>query len=233
MLPGISNDVVEVDIGAGIGNIAADGVGVEEALMDADIFEGDVAHGDSWLRGASTLLVERVEHAAWAVPVRLLHLLRTDIDGPPDWPVHREVLVEDVLDKATPLISRIRFHVDTLKWANHTHIAEGNVADTVAVTFRRNTSDRHSYSKNNCAVLHQEVTSAVSSPLRLGDNHIVPVLYGKVVEVKTCTGGVDAISIEREHDECALKGESFNQVDLGSDVNFNINVVEESVVAVV
>ena len=59
--------------------------------MNPYVFQCNVVEGDSWLGGAGTFSVKRIKHASRSVSVGLLHLLRTDVDGPPDWPVHGEI----------------------------------------------------------------------------------------------------------------------------------------------
>lgn len=70
----------------------------QEGAVLANISQGDVVHVDSGLRLTPT---ERVEEAARVVGgARLVLLLGSNIDGPPDRVVDLDVVVQDVSDLA-------------------------------------------------------------------------------------------------------------------------------------
>ncbi len=130
-LPAVSLHVVEVDLPAGVTHIAPDGVGIQEALMYLNVLKGDIPHSHSRLGRTGALLVEGVQHAPRAVPVRLLHLLRTNVNSPPDRPVHRKITVVNILNEPSPLVPRVSLDVDALKWPDHPDIAESDIPDAV------------------------------------------------------------------------------------------------------
>lgn len=114
--------------------------------MNFDIIEGDIFESDSWLGGTSSFFIERVKHASWSVPVGLFHLLGTDIDCPPDWSVHCEVGVVDILNQACALIAGVGFYIYAFEGTDHLDVAESNVTDTVATQLWGYTSDCHPHS---------------------------------------------------------------------------------------
>jgi len=75
-----------------------------------DVSKSDVSHSDSRLSIA--FLEKRVKHAAWASAIRLVLLLRTNVDVPPDRLNDFHVLIEDVFDDTVTVISRISLHID-------------------------------------------------------------------------------------------------------------------------
>lgn len=233
MLPLIRDHFVEVDFRARVGDIASDCVRVEEALVDLDVFKRYVLESHPWLCRAGALFVEGIQHASGPVSVGFLHLLRADVDGPPNGSVHREVLVVNVLDEPSSLISRIGLHVNSLQRPDHPHVSEGDIPDAVAVALRRHAANSHANPQHNRAILNKEVPGAILRAFGLGNHHVIPVLHGEVVEVKASSRGVDAISIEGEHDDRAFKREPLEEVDLCSRVDLNVDVVEEAVVAMV
>jgi len=113
MLPSVGLHIVKVNIFARIGSIAPDCVRIEKAFVYLNVLQSDVPQGDSGLGLAGSLLIERIKHATRTISIRLLHLLGTDVDCPPNWAVHCEVAVVNVLDQSCPFISWICFDVDS------------------------------------------------------------------------------------------------------------------------
>merc|ERR1712032_119397 len=86
-----------------IGFIATNDTWWEDSIVDSNGVKGDVVHVD---QGLCLTATDWIEHAAWSFTSRLLHLLRADVNTPPDWVVHFDVLVDNVCD----LTSRSREH---------------------------------------------------------------------------------------------------------------------------
>lgn len=184
MLPSVCKYIVKVDVSAGIGHIASNSVWIEEALMNCNVFKSNITHGYSWLCLAGALLVERIQHASWTISVRFLHLLRADIYCPPYRTIHCEIKIVDVFNESGALVSWIAFNVYSFERADHSHISESNIADTVTVLLRRHTTHCHTYSQHNRRVLHHEIACTISCSLRFRHNHIIVVLHGEIVEVE-------------------------------------------------
>lgn len=111
-VPFISPYVNEVDMLAWVRYVAPYCDRVEQAVFNVDILKRNVTEGDSWLSCAGALLVERIEHAAGTISIWLLHLLRPNIDSPPEGSDHGEVIIVDVFNQTSPLVSGIRFNID-------------------------------------------------------------------------------------------------------------------------
>jgi len=83
--------ILEVDASAGIGLIAADNARGQHRAISVHIAQGYVFHIN---QGLGLTGYKRVEEAAWvAIATRLVLLLWTDIDRPPDRTVDGQVLI--------------------------------------------------------------------------------------------------------------------------------------------
>ena len=179
------------------------------------------------------MLVEGIEHAARAISIWFLHLLRSDVNSPPQRPIHCDILIEDVGDQPSPRISWVGLYIDCLQRLDKVHISECDILDTIAPDMRRHASHTHPHSQDHCAVLHQHILCAVTSTRRLGHDYIVVVLDGEVVEMHACPAGVDAVSVEREQGYHAFQSEFLQKVDLCSNVDLYVEVEEFGVEAAV
>ena len=76
--------------------VAADHSWRKKCIIHSDVIQSDVVHVDERLRLTTT---ERVEHATRSImATRLLLLLWTNIDSPPDRLMNLDVVVGDVSD---------------------------------------------------------------------------------------------------------------------------------------
>jgi len=74
--------------------VAADNARRQERVVNRDVAELDILEGNI---GLGLAVDQRVEHAAGvAALVRLILLLRTDVDGPPKRAMDDKVLISDV-----------------------------------------------------------------------------------------------------------------------------------------
>ena len=80
---------------ARIGLIASDDAWWEYTIVLSDVIQGDVVERNERLGRTVT---ERIEHTAWTFTARLLLLLGTDVDSPPDWLVDFNVLISNTSD---------------------------------------------------------------------------------------------------------------------------------------
>ena len=74
--PTASLHVVELNVLAGIGLIAAEDNGEEQAAPDGNVFEFDVGDVDPRLGLAGSFWIEGIQHAAWPSFIGLFLLLR-------------------------------------------------------------------------------------------------------------------------------------------------------------
>jgi hypothetical protein len=138
--PPISLNIIEIDIPAGVGSVAAYGVGVEETIMHTYIFNSDIPHSHSRLCLAHTF-AKGIVHASGSVTVRLLHLLRSDVDAPPNGSVHGEVFEVQIFYDTGTLMTWVRFDVNAFDRPNHAPVAGSYVAYTVSASRWRQTAN--------------------------------------------------------------------------------------------
>ena len=128
--------------------------------MGLQVSNSNVVDRDQGLGGA---VPERIGHAAWASAVRLLHLLRADVDVPPHREVDLDVLVEDVGDfgrLARDSVVGVRFDVQGLEWILEVNVPKGDVSNAVMRLLWGHRSDSHSYPKLDVDVFNQHVLGA-------------------------------------------------------------------------
>lgn len=187
-MPLVSSYVLKVKVLTRIGLVAPDNDGEEETVVYHHILEGDVPESYSWLCGTGPFRIEWEQHTSWSISVRLLHLLRTNVNGPPVRSLHCDVFVPDVLNYPVPDVSWISLDINTFPGPFHIYVSESYVPDAVCILVRRHTSNGDSYSENHCDVLHQHVVSAVSVKIapvtRFGNNDIIPILNCHVVNME-------------------------------------------------
>lgn len=95
--PAMDVNVVPDEVCAGMSHVAADNSGWENAAMRSDVVKLDVFHSDKGLGCTSCIAAsKRVKHTSWTSTTRLLLLLRTNIDVPPDWVVNYNVSVGNI-----------------------------------------------------------------------------------------------------------------------------------------
>ena len=103
--PGSHVDVLEVDVSAWIGLVAANKAGRQHAASGCNVPESDIPYIDARLR---LTVLERIGHTARATAVRLLLLLRADVYSPPNRIVHADAIVEKVSNLAGAGIALLR-----------------------------------------------------------------------------------------------------------------------------
>ena len=113
--------------------------------------------------GGCLAWLERVEQAAWASSMRLVLLLRTDVNGPPNRFMHHDILVVDV-SRFTARARKHRFchtrvvlHIYRLEWVIERVVCEGDVADAGVIIAWDHASNCHTYSKRDGAVAHNDI----------------------------------------------------------------------------
>lgn len=131
MLPIVRHNIIEINLRAWIGYITTNCVRIKERLVDLNVLESDISNCNSWLSSTCTFFIKRIKHTARTITIRFFHLLRTYINCPPNWPIHCEILIVNVLNFASSLISRISFDINALDWPNHPNISEGYILDAI------------------------------------------------------------------------------------------------------
>ena len=201
--------------------------------MDLYVLKSDVDHSDSGLSSTCATFIERIEHAARSITIRFFHLLGTNIDSPPNRPIHCEIRVVNILDESCAFISWISFNIDSFERSHHSYISKCDILDTITLFFRGHTAYSHSNSQKHSTIFNQEVSGAISNTFWFGYNDIIIILASNVIDMESCSRRIDAISIEREHYEWALEWKSFDEIYLGCCVYLYIDIEELAVVALI
>ena len=91
-------DIVPNEPGARIGLITAYDSWWKDSSMLNYVVESDIFHVDKWVCFATAYWVR---HATGTSAVRLLLLLWTDVNTPPNWIVNRDVVIDNVSNLST------------------------------------------------------------------------------------------------------------------------------------
>lgn len=81
----------------------------------------------------SLAVTEWVGHTAWTLTRWLLHLLRADIDVPPNWEMNRDIVVLNVSDLSGANRSWISLDIDRLERVLKLNVSEGHSSDTAVI----------------------------------------------------------------------------------------------------
>lgn len=232
--PPSSLHVLESYISARVRLVAPHDDWEQQAVVNLDIFELDVSDVDPRLCLTGAFRVEGIEHAARASLIRLFLLLRTQVNGPPDRLVHRDVLIQYILYPPRPFISGVGFDINSLERFLEMSVSKGDIPDAVDILVGRDASDRQAHPQSHRDILDQDIFSAIGHGSRgcvrwFRDNNVIIVLAGDVVDMKVSAAGVDAIGIEREHWNDARQVISFEDVHLSSCVDFYVQIVKSRV----
>ena len=157
---------------------------------------------NSGLSCTGAVAIKRIKHTARAISIWLFHLLRPDVNSPPNRAIHCDILVEDVLNEPSARIPWVCFYIDGFERADEFDISESDIADTIATWVRRNTADTHTNSQYHWAILNQHILGAVTSRWSLiagfWHNNIIIVLHSEIKNMHTGTTGINSICIEWE-----------------------------------
>ena len=140
--PVISIYIPKIYLLARVAYVASDYDGKEDTVMDWHIIKSYVADVNEWLGLAVALWIKRIKHTARPASSRLLLLLRSQIDSPPDWSPHDDIFVVDVFDLAWPLIAWVCFQIDSLKRFIKYSVNKGHISHTVMLEVGWNTANR-------------------------------------------------------------------------------------------
>lgn len=232
--PASSLYVVKHDVFAGVGLVAAKDNREQQAAGNGYVFEFDVGDIDSRLGLTGSLGIEGIQHAAWSTFVWLFLLLRAEIKRPPNGLMHRDVLIKDVIDDPIPIFSGICLYVYPFEGLLHVCVPKGDVPDAVNLWVRRNSSNSQANTQTNRYVLDEHVFCAVGigiavSMSRLRDDDIIVILAGDVVDVEISATWIDAVSIERKHRHRTNQVETFENSQLSSSVDLDVDVVNDHI----
>lgn len=235
--PPIRRHIIKLKIPARIRNITSDCDGIEEAVVDAHIREGDVLEGDEGLGAAGSSRIEWVDHAAGAFAIGLEHLLWADVDGPPDGGYHGDVLVVDGGDQSAANVPWVGLDIYAFKRILHLHIPKRDIPNTPETLRRRHRPNRHANAQPHRNILHQKVLRTIAVDVGFaagfGDDDIIPILDGEVVDVHIRTMRINSISIEWKHRDDAFEGEMPEEVDLGSCIYFYVETMNHGFGAII
>ena len=115
--------------------------------------------------------------------------------------MHGDVLIKDIVNDSITLCSRIGLQINSFERLLHDGITEGDISNTIDFSIRRDSADGQAHSQSNSDILNEHIFSAVGISIsvamgRLGDDHIVIVLAGDIVDMKVSAIRIDTISIE-------------------------------------
>jgi hypothetical protein len=204
-LPLISLDIDKVYLSTGISHIAPYSNWVKQTFVNFNIFEGDIPQGYSWLGLACPFFVEGIEHTSRSISVGLLHLLGPNVDCPPNWSVHSEVFIVNVGNVPITLVPWVCFHIDSLQRSFLDNISKRDVPYTIPSDFWWYTSNSQADTKYNLYVLNKHIPGTVNIMTGLWHYNIIPILDSHIVNVHPSSRRVNAISVEREHDDQTLQ----------------------------
>lgn len=123
--------VFEGNISAWISLIAPNNARREDSTMSIDVAESNVSNCDTGL--GETVLVKRIEHAAWATTVRLLLLLGPDVYGPPERSLDLESIIENILDDTIPIDPWVCLDIDSFEGILKGDVLESDVSHAVVI----------------------------------------------------------------------------------------------------
>lgn len=131
--PRVSLHIVKVNISTRIACVASDSIGVKHTIMNSNILHCYISHGHSRL-GLAHSFTKRIKHATRTISIRFFHLLRTNINTPPDWSVHCEVLKVQIFNYACTLMSGIGFHINAFYWSYHPPIFGCDISNAISTS---------------------------------------------------------------------------------------------------
>lgn len=144
--------------------------------MYFDIFKGNVFQSDSRLSLACTFLIKWVQHTSRSISIRLPHLLRSNVNGPPNWSVHCKVFVINICNVSVSLITRICFNINTFQGSFLNYISKCNISNTTTTNVRRNATYSKTDSKNNLNILDKHVPCAIYVLTGFWYYNVIPIL---------------------------------------------------------
>lgn len=140
------------------------------------IFKGYIFQSDSRLSFTCTFFIKWVQHTSRSISIWLFHLLRSDINCPPNGSVHSKVFVIDICNVSISLITRICFNIYTFQWSFLNYISKCNIPNATATYMRRDTTYSKTNSKNDFNVLDQHISRAINILTGFRDHNIIPIL---------------------------------------------------------
>lgn len=154
--PALNLDVLKIDACARVGLVAADDARRQDTASRVQTPQSDVTDVNGGLSVAAT---KRISHAAGATTIRLLHLLRTDINVPPDGEMDIDVLIQNVGNLAGAS-SWVSLHVNRLHGVLELDLLEVDVTDASVIAPRGHRANRHADTKEHVGVAHRDVLGA-------------------------------------------------------------------------
>ena len=106
------------------------------------------------------LFEERIEHTSWTITIRLVLLLRPNVDTPPYWSSNSHIFIENVLNDPVSTISRVSLDIDCLDGSVESNILESNISNASMEVIRWDRSYCHSHTVGDLAVNNSDVLGA-------------------------------------------------------------------------
>jgi hypothetical protein len=211
--PGRDVSVAKFEASARVALIAANDSSWEEAAFCMQVPNSHITDVNRWLQVAR---VKRIVEAAGSITIWFFLLLLTDIYGPPEREVNVDVVVRDVNDLGTDIVTtrlsalsligtRVSLHINALNRVIKVNIREGDAANAVVVLTRWNRTSRCANTEEDAHVPHSHILATVvfSHPAdlfvaRLDGDCVIEVADLHVLDKDIGSPGVDTISIQRE-----------------------------------
>jgi len=199
--PSVHVNISKVDVFTWVSFVASDYSWCKNSTTRNDVLEGDVFDVDE---GFGLAVTEWVGHAAWTLATWFLHLLRTNVNIPPNWEVDGDVVVHDVSDLSCTFRAWICLDIEGFERILKLDISELDSSDATMVNARSYRPKGHTYTKFNVHVLNENVLRAtVFGDLealvgRLHSNSIIKIGNVYVSDGNVGTLRVNTVSIKRE-----------------------------------
>lgn len=126
--PAVEVDSFKVDVLAWVRGIASNDAWWKETTIGFHVLESDVTNIDE---GLSLTGFERIGHATWTLATGLLLLLWPNVNSKPNRIVDLDVLICDVFDFSSSIVSWVSLHINGFHWEGEVHVFEMDSSDTV------------------------------------------------------------------------------------------------------
>lgn len=204
--PAMSLHILPDKASAWVSLIAAHDSWRQNCSINVDIVELDVLDGNHGDCGTVVQGIQKTSRVSFMM--RLVLLLRSNIDCPPDWSVNLNVVVDDVGDltswSLTSVIGNIggiALHIDSLEWMVESVGVKSNIADARVFLASRDRADSHSDAEPHGAITDQDVLRAGSiraiTVKRLDSDSIIVACNVQSLDHSILSSRVQAISVER------------------------------------
>lgn len=205
--PATHTDVVKNESRARVSLIAADDAWRQNSPIYINVPQRYILYIDEWLSLAGN---DRVKEAARiSIAPRLVLLLRTNVNSPPDGSPHLQVLVDNIGNDASGARRHslgnawIGLHVDGLEGVIESRVTERHIVDTVVLVAGWDRAHRQANPKPDVEVSHYDIFCTVGVLVvlvtRFDGYGVVIVGNIEALDQDIASMGIHSIGVEREH----------------------------------